>query len=65
LVCLSVFCSVKEIIAAVIPDVPAEVDIQLARQEYIIGKVLDNIQDEDDDGLLDTGTVKVPDFSVK
>lgn len=56
---------IKLFIAAVIPDVPPEVDIQLKRQEYILGKVLDNIQDEDDDNLLDVETVRVPDYSVK
>ena len=34
-----------------IPDVPPEVEIQLARCEYITGKVIDNIEDEpEDDG---------------
>jgi hypothetical protein len=39
--------------------------VQLERQEYILGKVLDNIQDEDDDVLLDVDSIRVPDFSVK
>ena len=55
----------KEAIAAVIPDVPAEVEIQLARQEYIVGKVLDNIPDDDDDDLLDKQSIRIPDFAVK
>jgi len=57
--------SMKVTVAAFIPDVPPEVTIQLERQDYIIGKVLDNIQDEDDDGLIDTSAVHVADFSVK
>jgi hypothetical protein len=56
---------VKLFVAAVIPDVPQEVEIQLQRQDYILGKVLDNIQDEDDDELLDVDSIRVPDFSVK
>lgn len=55
----------KLFIAYVIPDVPPEVEIQLKRQEYILGKVLDNIQDENDDDLIDVETIRIPDFSVK
>lgn len=35
---------VNAVVAAIVPDCPAEVDIQLKRQEYIVGKVLDNVQ---------------------
>eukprot|EP00604_Paraphysomonas_vestita_P003315 CAMPEP_0174820228 /NCGR_PEP_ID=MMETSP1107-20130205/3919_1 /TAXON_ID=36770 /ORGANISM="Paraphysomonas vestita, Strain GFlagA" /LENGTH=426 /DNA_ID=CAMNT_0016035151 /DNA_START=1028 /DNA_END=2308 /DNA_ORIENTATION=- len=34
------------LISIFIPDVPPEVEIQLARSEYITGKVIDNIEDE-------------------
>ncbi len=44
------FC-IRMMVAWLIPDVPAEVEIQLARQEYIVGKVMDNVVDEDDSDL--------------
>mmetsp|Transcript_21081 Transcript_21081/g.21777 ORF Transcript_21081/g.21777 Transcript_21081/m.21777 type:complete len:758 (+) Transcript_21081:44-2317(+) len=37
------------IVSLLVPDVPSTTEIQLKRQEYIIGKVLNNIKDEDDD----------------
>lgn len=43
---------IKEFIAFIIPDEPAEVTIQLQRQDYICGKILDDIQDEDDSDLI-------------
>ena len=42
----------KEFLAFLIPDEPSDVTIQIKRQEYITGKVLDDIQDEDDDELI-------------
>jgi len=42
---------VKYALAIIVPDVPFEVDIQLARQSFIISKVIDNAEDENDDDL--------------
>lgn len=42
----------KEVIAAYVPDVPREVDIQLARNKYYLSKLVDNIPDEDNDALV-------------
>lgn len=42
---------VRMLVAFLIPDEPAEVNIQLDRQEYIVGKVMDNVADEDDSDL--------------
>ncbi len=42
---------VRMLVAFLIPDEPAEVSIQLDRQEYIVGKVMDNVADEDDSDL--------------
>lgn len=39
----------KLFILSLIPDVPIEVDIQLRREQYIVGKVLDDIPDDEDD----------------
>ena len=47
-----------------VPDVPAEVEIQLQRQEYIVDKVINNVQDEDDSDLVSDG-LRVVDYSVK
>ena len=44
--------ALKQFMAFIIPDEPHDVLIQLERQDYIIGKVLDDIQDEDDDDLI-------------
>ncbi len=56
------FC-LRLLVAFLIPDTPAEVDIQLARTEYIVGKVLDNVVDEDDADLTKNLFV-VPSFLV-
>ncbi len=44
---------VKYLVAEWVPDTPREVEIQLERQEYYIGKLIDNIPDEDDMGLVE------------
>lgn len=41
--------SINFVISLIVPDVPSTTEIQLKRQEYIIGKVLDNVRDEDDE----------------
>jgi activator of HSP90 ATPase len=38
--------------------------IQVARQEYISGKVIDNVEDEDDDALNTKTNFEVPEFRV-
>jgi hypothetical protein len=43
---------VKYIVAVIVPDVSREVEIQLERQDFIVGKVIQNIGDDDDDDLL-------------
>lgn len=55
--------TINALIAIAVPDVPPEVDIQLKRQEYLVGKVLDNIQDEDEEGLTQGLSTKV-DYTV-
>lgn len=37
-------CSINALIAMAVPDVPPEVEIQLDRQDYLRGKILDNIE---------------------
>jgi hypothetical protein len=41
---LLVLFSINSLIAMAVPDVPPEVEIQLDRQEYLRGKILDNIE---------------------
>jgi len=41
----------KTAVAAYIPDVPEEVEIQLKRQKFYLSKIIDNVPDEDDTGL--------------
>jgi hypothetical protein len=36
--------SINFLIALVIPDIPSTTEIQIKRQEYIVGKVLNNIK---------------------
>lgn len=43
---------VKQYIAATIPDVPEEVDIQLQRNKFFLDKVLYSKPDDDDDALM-------------
>lgn len=54
---------IRMIVAAIIPDVPTEVDIQLARNEFITGKVFDNIEDDDDNFITASGLV--PNYIVR
>jgi hypothetical protein len=42
---------IKYLISELIPDVTNEVEIQLERQKYYIGKVLYNLPDENNDDL--------------
>jgi hypothetical protein len=44
---------VKYVVAEWVPDTPREVDIQIQRQEYYINKIINNVPDEDDAGLVD------------
>lgn len=54
----------KEFLAFVIPDEPNDVLIQIQRQDYIVGKVLDDIQDEDDDDLIKGIDMKL-DYTIR
>jgi hypothetical protein len=54
----------KQLLAFLIPDEPADVLIQLQRQDYIVGKVLDDIQDEDDDDLIKGIDMKL-DYTIR
>jgi ABC-type transport system involved in cytochrome bd biosynthesis fused ATPase/permease subunit len=56
--------AMRTIVAMLIPDMPEWVGIQLKRQEYINGKVLDNIEDEDDSALLHKTGYQVPNFLI-
>lgn len=55
---------VKLLIAAIVPDEPHEVTIQLKRAEYLTNKFFDDIVDEDDSDLLQTVASNV-DYCVK
>lgn len=44
---VTIISSVKLVLAVAIPDVEEEVDTQLLRQEFIVGKIFDNIGDVD------------------
>jgi hypothetical protein len=56
--------SLRLLVAFLIPDTPEWVKIQSARQEYFTGKVIDNIEDEDDDALLSKSTFVTPDYLI-
>lgn len=43
---------VKSYIAAAIPDVPEEVQIQLKRNAFYVSKVVDSVPDDDGEGLM-------------
>lgn len=55
--------SIKGLIAFIIPDVPEDVAIQLERQDYIVNKLLFNLEDEDD-GELCKGNSIVANYVV-
>eukprot|EP01039_Chlorochromonas_danica_P004477 gene4477-4905_t len=44
--------SLQMIIMAVIPDVPEEIDIQLERRDFIVSKLIDKVEDEDDSDIM-------------
>lgn len=48
----SALLGIKYFIAAIIPDVPEYVEIQMKRQEYFVDKLLYDIMDEDDEDLV-------------
>jgi hypothetical protein len=54
----------KVCLELIIPDIPHEVQIQLERQKYICGKVIDDVGDEDDSELT-VGTRAKFDYSVR
>jgi len=62
LMATGLFC-IRLIVAFIIPDIPPEVEIQIKRQEYIVGKVLYNKEDEEDH--IGHSFNLVPDYSVK
>jgi anoctamin-10/anoctamin-7 len=55
---------IKTLIAAIVPDVPHEVTIQLKRAEYLTDKFFNDILDEDDIELSQTVASNV-DYCVK
>ena len=46
-----VMFAVKYFVGEILPDVPEEVEMQLDRQDFIVGKVLENKPDDKDDEL--------------
>ena len=61
LMATGLFC-IRWLIEYSIPEVPLEIDIQLKRQEFIVGKLLDNIEDDHDVDISHVGTI--PTFDV-
>ena len=53
----------KFIMAVAIPDVPREVEIQLQRQDFIVGKVIENIGDEEEDD--EVKGIKNPQYTIR
>lgn len=52
-------------VAFLIPDIPDWVTIQMDRQEYITSKIIDNVEDSDDEGgFTSKSTFEVPDYLV-
>jgi hypothetical protein len=47
------------VIMEAIPDVPEEIDIQLKRTEFIVDKLIDKVEDEDDSDIT-ADQVEVP-----
>jgi len=56
--------ALRGFVAFLIPDEPEWVKIQVARQQYIAGKVIDNVDDEDEDAINTKTDFEVPDFKV-
>ena len=50
LIATGLFC-IRIFVAYLIPDLPPSVEIQLQRQDYIVDKVINNVEDEDDSHL--------------
>ena len=55
---------VKMFIAAIVPDVPAEVGIQLDRAKYLNEKFFDNVVDQEDIEIVETVASNV-DYTVQ
>ena len=50
----------KHVVAEVIPDIPMEVETQLARQEFLMSKVIGNLEDDqEDDAIVATGSANI------
>ena len=48
-----VLMGIKNLVGAIIPDIPEDVEMQLERQSFIVSKVILNLQDDDfDDSIL-------------
>jgi Calcium-activated chloride channel len=63
LMATGLFC-IRLSVQSLVPDVSPTVEIQLARQEYIQGKVINNVPDEDDDEDHNPRQL-VPEYTVK
>jgi len=63
LVCICIL-SVKYMIGEFIPDVPNSVVIQMKRQDYLVGKVVNNIDDETTDTNMARFRIR-PNFRLK
>ena len=59
------YCSLRLAVASLVPDIPADVDIQMKRQVYIKNKVVNNIEDEKDlDDNINSINL-IPDYVVR
>jgi threonine/homoserine/homoserine lactone efflux protein len=61
LMATGLFC-IRMMVAYLIPDVPEEVEIQLARQEYIVRKVVLNVPDDEEE--RSQNNFLVPNFRI-
>jgi hypothetical protein len=50
--CELVFMIGKFVLSEIIPDTPEEVEIQLARQEFMVSKVIEEIPDEEEEEFI-------------